>query len=213
MQVIDIDTWVRKDNYHFYKGFDNPLFQLCAEVDITKLLPLVKKKDYSFYQVMIFFTMKAVNSVKEFKTRIQSDRVVQHNSVHAAPVFLGYDEQVRYCMLEDRESLTDFLQDSAPVVERTMRENWHNKDGRDDLIYITCIPWVSFTAFNHPMNYGDKCGSAPTISWGKYKKSEKEIKLPYSVVVHHSLADGLHVGRFFNKLQELLDSPEEYFTI
>ena len=30
-------------------------------------------------------------------------------------------------------------------------------------------------------------------------------KMPVSVHVHHGLADGLHVGQFFEKLQEFMD--------
>ncbi|MGD9556758.1 MAG: CatA-like O-acetyltransferase [Mangrovibacterium sp.] len=30
--------------------------------------------------------------------------------------------------------------------------------------------------------------------------------LPFSVQVHHALVDGFHVGEYFQKLQEYLDS-------
>ncbi|WP_411955953.1 CatA-like O-acetyltransferase [Clostridium estertheticum] len=36
------------------------------------------------------------------------------------------------------------------------------------------------------------------------------MKLPLSVQVHHSLVDGIHVGQYFNKIQEILDNPVEY---
>jgi chloramphenicol O-acetyltransferase type A len=32
--------------------------------------------------------------------------------------------------------------------------------------------------------------------------------MPLDVQGHHGLIDGLHVGRFYRRLQELLDDPE-----
>lgn len=121
MKVIDIDSWVRKDNYHFYRGIDNPLFQICANVVITHLFPLIKQNKLSFYQVMIYFVMEAVNSVKELKTRIQGDQVVEYSMVHGAPVIQGYDEQVRYCMLEHKGCLREVLEAAEPVILREKR--------------------------------------------------------------------------------------------
>ena len=31
--------------------------------------------------------------------------------------------------------------------------------------------------------------------------------MPVSVAVHHALADGLHVGRYVERLQEVLNDP------
>jgi len=34
--------------------------------------------------------------------------------------------------------------------------------------------------------------------------------LPISVEVHHALMDGLHVGRYLTRLEEMLMQPENY---
>ena len=34
--------------------------------------------------------------------------------------------------------------------------------------------------------------------------TELKIRMPFSVQVHHSFADGLHIGQFAEKLQEFL---------
>jgi chloramphenicol O-acetyltransferase type A len=77
--------------------------------------------------------------------------------------------------------------------------------GRDDLIYITCIPWISFTHISHTINLR-KEDAVPRISWGKYYKDGDKVLLPFSVQVHHALADGIHVGRYAEKLQEYLNT-------
>ena len=52
--------------------------------------------------------------------------------------------------------------------------------------------------------------SIPRIAWGKYFEENGKIKLPLSVQAHHSLVDGVHVGQYFNKVQEILDNPVRY---
>ena len=52
--------------------------------------------------------------------------------------------------------------------------------------------------------------SIPRISWGKYFEESGKIKLPLSVQAHHALVDGIHVGQYFNTIQEILDDPVKY---
>jgi len=83
-----------------------------------------------------------------------------------------------------------------------------DKEYRDDKIYITSIPWVSFKSISHPINI-KPVDSVPRLSWGKYYEQNETLKLPFSVQVHHGLMDGKHVGLYFKKLQEYLDNPQE----
>lgn len=84
-----------------------------------------------------------------------------------------------------------------------------DEPGRDDLLYITSIPWISFTNITHPIQM-TPVDSIPRISWGKYFEESGKVKLPLSVQVHHALVDGIHVGKFFNNIQEILDNPIKY---
>ena len=48
--------------------------------------------------------------------------------------------------------------------------------------------------------------SVPRITWGKYFKTADKILMPLSVQAHHALIDGRHMGKYFEKTQELLDN-------
>jgi len=80
---------------------------------------------------------------------------------------------------------------------------------RDDLIYFTTLPWVSFTSFAHARNRG-RGDSVPRIAFGKFMKENARTMLPISVEVHHALMDGLHAGRYLIRLEEMLMEPETY---
>jgi chloramphenicol O-acetyltransferase type A len=79
-----------------------------------------------------------------------------------------------------------------------------DEPGRDDLIYLTCMPWVSFTSIVHPIHM-HPVDSVPRIGWGKFFEENGTMKMPLAVQGHHSLVDGYHVGQYFMKIQELLD--------
>jgi chloramphenicol O-acetyltransferase type A len=79
---------------------------------------------------------------------------------------------------------------------------------RDDMLYMSPIPWVTFTSFSHPMQLhpGD---SVPRFAWGKYFKEGDTLKMPLQVQGHHAVMDGLHMARFYEKVQETLHHPED----
>ena len=71
---------------------------------------------------------------------------------------------------------------------------------------MTPIPWVSFTAFMHPLQL-NPADSFPRFAWGKFFKEGKRVKMPISVQGHHALMDGLHVGRYYDIIQSYVDDP------
>jgi chloramphenicol O-acetyltransferase type A len=77
----------------------------------------------------------------------------------------------------------------------------------DDAIHFTVLPWISFTSFSHARNFGRE-DSVPKIAFGKFTEQNGRVLLPFSVEVHHALMDGLHVGRYLARLQELLLTPK-----
>ena len=40
---------------------------------------------------------------------------------------------------------------------------------------------------------------------GKFYEKDGKMLMPFSVEVHHSFVDGVHLGKFAKKLQEYLD--------
>ena len=72
----------------------------------------------------------------------------------------------------------------------------------DDWIYLTCVPWLSFTGLTHPTNGRDDC--IPRIAWGKVERHGETWRMPVAIQVHHALVDGRHIGQFFAALEEWL---------
>jgi chloramphenicol O-acetyltransferase type A len=81
---------------------------------------------------------------------------------------------------------------------------------RDDLLFMTAIPWVSFTSFMHPLSF--PVDSVPRFAWGKFFEDGESLKMPLSVQAHHAVMDGLHMGRYFEVVQEYFQQPESVLS-
>ena len=205
MQIIDLDTWDRAERFRFFSSMDYPQYNICANLDITGFLPSIRAMRLSFYGAMIFAAARVLNQVPAFRYRIRGKQVVIHEQTHPSFTSLpSGSELFKIVTVELEDSLAAF---AAKAKRQAAEQACFISPGvaaRDDLIYITCIPWVSFTHISHPISLtpGD---SAPRVSWGKYYKAGEQILLPFSVQAHHALVDGIHIGQYINGLQAYLD--------
>ncbi len=207
MEEINLASWNRIEHFNFFKNMDYPQYNICMNLDITNFLEHSKKRNLPFYYAMIFAAMYAANKVPEFKYRIRKEQVVLHDSIH--PSFTDMSTNTDLFKLVT-VNLNDTIEEFTGVAKAKAQEQteyfpFHELAGRDDLVYITCIPWISFTHLSHTINL-KKDDSVPRISWGKYYREGDRVLLPYSVQVHHALADGIHVGKHVTVLQEYLDT-------
>ena len=210
MKYIDIDSWPRKKHYQLFKGMDYPHFNLCANVDITELRSYIKDSDLSFFKSFLYIAVRTANEIPEFRYRIRDNKVVVHDRVDPSFTIMREDETFSFCHATYYRDFQSFYQE-AEGKTRIYNENPTLKDGpgSDSLLFITSIPWLSFTSLTHPIHM-NPVDSVPRIAWGKFFEENGKIQLPVSVQAHHALMDGLHVGRFFNLLQDYLDNPETF---
>ena len=47
--IINIDTWERKDNYNFFRGFANSWIAITSEADCTEAFARAKERGHSFF--------------------------------------------------------------------------------------------------------------------------------------------------------------------
>jgi chloramphenicol O-acetyltransferase type A len=76
----------------------------------------------------------------------------------------------------------------------------------ENIIHFSSLPWIQFTHVSHPRDYKRR-DSIPKVTVGKYYMDGKRRMIPISVHVHHAVADGLHVGSYFETLQRLFMKP------
>jgi len=206
MEIINFDTWERTTHYNFFKRMDYPHYNMCMNLDITNFFAKTKEKNIHFYYAMIYAATYALNQVEQFRYRIRGEQVVLHDMIH--PSFTDMSEGTdlfKMVTVDMEKSILDFTK-KAKEKSNNQSDYFVFKDveGRDDLTYITCIPWVSFTHLSHTISF-NKDDSIPRLAWGKHFKENNTILLPFSVQAHHSFVDGIHIGKYIDYLQEYLN--------
>ena len=202
MKKIHFDHPHRRAHFDFFNTMNHPHFNICTNVEITDFLTGLKQRKLSFTPSIVYLIAKTANDIKEFKWRIQDNQVVEHTIVH--PSFSVYTEVAdvfSFCEVKFENNFDNFTTNAlAKISEMKKKPNFADEHGRDDYLFLSAIPWVSFTGFQHAMNY-HPTDSVPRIVWGKYFEENGKIKMPLSVQVHHALVDGRHVGRFFEQFE------------
>lgn len=205
MKVIPISDGPRAKHFAFFNALDYPHFNVCAMVNVGLLVPYCKAEGLSFFRTVLYLASKVANEIPEFRQRIRGELVVEHESVH--PSYTSMTEQGVFSFTDvqfvpDRQQF--FANCQAQEAKVKQEASLEDDAERDDYLFVSSLPWIHFTSFQHPVHFSD-VDSVPRLTWGKYEKNGKRLDLPFSVQVHHALADGWHVGEFFRLLQEAFD--------
>ncbi len=207
MRHIDVETWSRREHFRRFIAYGFPHGGLCANVDLTAFYPVVKQSGISFTVSIVYVITRAANEIREFRQRIRSGAVVEHEIVHPSTTILIDEDLFSFCAIEYTEEFSLF---AARAAERIAYVQEHptvqDRPGKDDSLYMTAVPWVSFTSVMHPLDL-NPVDSVPRFAWGKFFGEGQLLKMPLSVQAHHALVDGVHIGRFYEKVQEYLDHP------
>ncbi|HWR38280.1 MAG TPA: chloramphenicol acetyltransferase [Patescibacteria group bacterium] len=211
MKYLDLQSWPRQNHFRFFSGFDYPQFSICANVDITVFKHFLHHSHQSFFQSMLYLVSRTANVIPEFRYRIREDQVVIHDKIDLSFTFLAVDDIFNFCTAPYTENFSEFASGLTTAKELThSRELLDTGPDRDDLLYITSLPWISFTSVMHPIHM-HPTDSIPRISWGKYSQNGERVSLPLSIQAHHGLMDGIHAGKFYIQLQQYLDNPATVF--
>ena len=69
----------------------------------------------------------------------------------------------------------------------------------ESLFFISTVPWLHYRSISQP-NFGPDA-SNPALTWGKYEPDYRgRLMMPVSLLVHHSLVDGLQIAMFYENL-------------
>jgi chloramphenicol O-acetyltransferase type A len=209
MQKLNIDKWDRKSQFNFFKDYENPFYNICTEVNITRLLKYTEDKHIPFSIASLFISLKVVNEYDPFRYRIRNDDVMIYDCIHGGQTVLNPDKTFSFCYFEYYDDFNRFKKNAQFVLEKH-RENKGKLDPRtdqDDLIHYSTLPWIKFTSISHARKFSRR-DSIPKIVFGKYFKVGDTFKMPFSIEVHHALIDGYHVAKYLEQFQDYLHSPD-----
>jgi chloramphenicol O-acetyltransferase type A len=208
MRMIDMQTWSRREHFKFFSTFNHPHFGMTANVDLTAFYPLVKQRGHSITVAIVYVLARAANAIPEFRYRIREGQVVEHDIVHPSITLLTEEDLFGFCMMDYMQDFSEFAANAAQkIVYAKEHPTLKDAPGEDNLLFMTALPWVSFTSFMHPMRQHPE-DSVPRFAWGKFFEENKLLKMPLGVQGHHAVMDGIHMGRYYTEVQDYFHQPE-----
>jgi chloramphenicol O-acetyltransferase type A len=213
-RYLELENWPRRKTFEFFLPFDKPYFNICVQLDVTKLLSLRSSTQFSPFLAYHYLALRMMNEIEPFHYRLRQGQVLVHDIVHGGSTLLLPDETFSFVYFDYHDEFDRFALETSKAMEevRSGDKVFQPRDDYDGLVHFTTLPWISFTSFSHARNWGRE-DSVPKLSFGRFTKQHDSILLPMSVEVHHALMDGFHVGRFVNKMEEALDQPESFLNL
>ena len=211
---LDLDAWPRREVFQFFRHFDKPYFNVCVQLDVTSLVALCKREGFSSFLAYHYLALKNANEIQEFHYRLRKDGVVIHEVIHGGSTLLLPNETFSFVYFDYDSDFRTFTSKAERTINdiRSGDGEFLPRDDHDALIHFTTLPWISFTSFSRARNWGRE-DSVPKIAFGRFTRIGETVQLPMSVEVHHALMDGLHVGRFVNKMEAALLQPDSALSL
>jgi chloramphenicol O-acetyltransferase type A len=206
MQKIDLNTWKRKEHFEFFQTFEEPYFGVTATIDVSKAYTQAKSDGHSFFLSYLYASLQAANTIENFAYRIGTDgKPFICDSIGASATILRDNETFGFSDIPFHEDFHAFAKAAQVEITRVKSSNTlFPPTNPINVMHCSSLPWVDFTSITHARNFSHQDG-IPKLSYGKVIETNGIKTMALAIYVHHGLVDGLHVSRFIEKFQELLN--------
>lgn len=191
----------------FFGRIAVPFYSVTFRLDVTRLKARCREENLPFYYAMMYVTMRAVNSVEEFRYEMR-DGLLTLRPYRSPSYTFPYEEEIfGICGVEwdETESAADFTaRCKAAEQALTAPLPTAEEDASGCDVYLSCLPWFDYGHMTQEFDL-DRDDSTPRILWGKFTADERgTLTLPYTVQVNHRFLDGVHLGKLYEALNREL---------
>ena len=205
MKRIDMEQWPRRGHYNFFAPMSDPFYTLSFPVDVTALRTYCKAEGLSFYHALVYGVTKAMEAVEAFHYKDRQGEIIYHERL--VPSFTHLEpggELFRIITLDAGNDLADFCRRAG--AQAAAQRDFITQGPRDGdaLIYFTCLPWFPLTSLTNEKDL-KPWDSVPRAAWGRWEEQKDKTMLNLSLELNHRLLDGVHVGRFYQRLCQWME--------
>ncbi len=201
--IVDFSIWPRADQFRFLKSYAQPHYAVTARIDITRLISRSRAEGRSSYRACLHAIGAGIHAVPELCMRFRGDVVVRHVGVELSMTVPLADGNFRFAYVPFHRDLVTFDKAAADIIAKVAvgGDLNANSGARDDVAYLSCMPWLDFTSINNAIPGPQDC--IPQVSWGKFVEGDQgRWSMAMAIEVHHALVDGRQVGDYFAAVQE-----------
>jgi chloramphenicol O-acetyltransferase type A len=203
---IDLAHYPRRGLFEAFRDRDMPCFSLTCNLDIAPLLERLRVTGERFFITMSYVLSVAMNRVPELRHRLIDGELYEFERVDPGWTVLLPDKRFSFCDAVFHDDFRTYSADAQRRIAAVRERPDHATGEKHHMFFITSLPWLSFTAINHP--YDAQYASIPLLTLGRYFEQRGQMLLPLAIQVHHALVDGWHVARFYEEVRCLVVDPE-----
>lgn len=202
---VDLRAWARADQFRFFRTYEKPHYAVTSRVDVTHMLSRKGETGISPYRACLYGIGAGIHAVPELCMRFQGEEVTLYDRVDLSMTVPLTDGNFRYAYVPFDPDFAVFDARAAAIIAEVGAGGVLNANTgqRDDLAYLSCVPWLDFTSINNALPHARDC--IPRVSWGKFVEAGGRWTMAMTIEVHHALVDGRQVGDYFAAVQGALD--------
>jgi chloramphenicol O-acetyltransferase type B len=202
-KVIDESKWKRSLHCQIFRNSVEPSYCVTFELDITNFLAKIREAKLSLTFSLVFAVSKCANGIEEFRYRFLDGQIVLFDRIHTAFTYLDEETELfKVVNVKMEDTIESYV--FAAAQKAAQQKAYFTGPLGNDVFQFSPMPWVSYTHISHT-NSGKKDNATPLFDWGKYFERDGRTLLPFSVQVHHSFVDGVHIGKLADSLQKYLN--------
>ena len=200
---VDLATWPRAAQFRFFRTYDRPHYAVTSRLDVTAVMAR-KATGLSPYRACPHAIGVGIHAVPELCMRFRGENVVRHDMITLSMTVPTQAGSFGYAYVPFVADFTSFDLQAQALIDRTAAgaDLAPNDGERDDLAYLSCMPWLDYTAINNALPGPQDC--IPRVTWGRIVDHGGRFDMAMTLEVHHALVDGAQVGAYFAAVQDAL---------
>jgi len=208
-RYLNMMAYPRRQHLAYFRQLAYPYVGTTVNVKITMWREWVKANKLPFFLSFCYCAAHAANAIPEFRQRLRGEAVVEYDWCKTSHTVALENGTYAYCTLNSRMPFEAYIPYAVETQEKAKAAGclMDKEEEAESLLFVSTLPWITYTALIQPVPM--PADSNPRITWGKAFEQDGETFLPVSVLCHHGLADGLHIARFYQVLDDELQKLAE----
>lgn len=200
----------RQSHIAFFGGYDVPVINITAFCETADFVTPAKACALPPFAILLHALGRASLDIPQFRSRLREGVLETIERLTLSYTILGAQDDLNFSSLPYEADIDRFvggyLKDRAEARAATdlrLVSMEHRA-----YLFVTCLPWLSFTSIQHPIGDLRDC-SIPLVAAGRFERRGARLRFPLAVQAHHGLVDGLHIARYIARVSELLTEARE----
>ena len=190
----------RRDRFDLFSSMDSAAVNLCFPLELPDFRPWCKEQGLAPFHVLLCAVLRSVLKVENFRYRLLDGEVIRIDRLVPSFTVVNHNNDVNFAQFDWSDDLREFVARgraagiaASNVTGLNQRYATLSPREAKDQVFVTCIPWLEFTAIQHPTTRVGR-SDIPSLAWGRFRDgADGKLVLPFSVQAHHGFVDGFHI--------------------